>query len=89
MAVATSRRVVVTDSQVKLTTDDNAGVARSLLLKNKTGSASVWLGGKTVDETTGYEWETTDGPIGIDVSGHLYAHAETDQTIHVLEVTAV
>lgn len=64
----------------------------SFVIKNKTATASIFL--ETSDDagaasaTTGFEWETTDGPLSIDLWENeiLYGLvSSTQQTVHVLE----
>lgn len=59
---------------------------RHYLLKNKTGTASVFLGAQGVAAADGFEWEVADGPLEIDLEAgeQLYGLASPAQTIHVL-----
>lgn len=60
----------------------------SIVMKNRTGTESVFLGGAAVTTATGYEWQTTDGPLSVDL---LYREklwgivATNAQTLHVLK----
>lgn len=66
-----------------------SGVAVDVMMKNRTGTESVFLGGPGVTTADGYEWQTTDGPIGVDVPlGKLYGIVGTSpQTVHVIGVS--
>lgn len=59
---------------------------RQFLLKNKTGTAPVFLGAANVSTSNGFEWAPTDGPLDIELEPgeSLYGVADTQQTIHVL-----
>lgn len=60
---------------------------RRFLLKNATGTASVFLGPQGVTTATGFEWTTTAGPIEVEIEPgeKLYGIvAATPQTLHVL-----
>lgn len=93
MAVTAARPAVTTSATAIYTApaatgssgDDWAG--RSFLMKNITGTASVFLGPSGVTTSNGYEWATADGPIGVTLEPGevLYGIvASTTQTIHVL-----
>lgn len=60
--------------------------SRSFVLKNKTGTAPIFLGGLNVTTATGFEWAPADGPLDTNVepAETLYGIADTPQTIHVL-----
>jgi hypothetical protein len=61
---------------------------RSFLVKNFTGTASVFIGGSDVTAASpAFEWTTTDGPLTVDLEPgeELYGIvAATTQTLHVL-----
>lgn len=61
---------------------------QSFLIKNKTNTESVYLGGEAVTTATGLEWATTDGSLSVDLKFRekLYGIVATNtQTLHVLE----
>lgn len=93
MAVATSRPAVATTaggtaiySNAETSSGDEFGV--KLLLKNVTGTASVFLGPSGVTTANGFEWAVADGPLEIELEPgeSLYGVvAATQQTVHVLK----
>ncbi len=59
----------------------------SIIAKNMTGTASVFLGGADVTTLTGYEWTTADRPLSLDLEPgeKLYGVVViAEQTVHVL-----
>lgn len=63
--------------------------ARRYLIKNKTGTASVFIGGSGLTTGNGFEWEVGDGALTVDLEAGetLYAIVATGtQTLHVLQV---
>lgn len=93
-----STRPAITTTVTLIATNDLADIAsiqgshdwatRSFLIKNSTGTASVFLGDSDVTAATpAFEWTTTDGPLSIDLEPGeaLYGIvAVTTQTLHVL-----
>lgn len=60
---------------------------RRALLKNLTGTASVFLGPQGVTTATGFQWDPADGPLEIELEGgeSIYGIvAAVTQTLHVL-----
>ena len=93
MAVATSRPAVATTaggtliySNAEASSGDEYAV--KVLLKNVTGTASVYLGPSGVTTATGFEWAPADGPLTweLEPGESLYGIvAATQQTVHVLK----
>lgn len=92
--MVSSRPVVSTTATLIAVNDTQA--RSSVIVKNVTGSESVYLGrgpshpggDAGVTTSTGWEWETTDGPISVDLgpTESLYGVITTsDQTLHVLQ----
>lgn len=70
---------------------DGPNKAYDIAVKNKTGSASIFLGGSDVTTGTGFEWEVTDGihTARISATESLYGRvASGTQTVHVLKLEA-
>lgn len=90
MAVASSRPAVNTTAGGVLILDpggDGDNIGASVVLKNVTGTASVFLGPSGVTTANGFEWAPADGPLSIDLGREekLYGIvAVTTQTLHVL-----
>lgn len=82
-------RVVVGTEATKIA-EAVSGRYSSVLLKNKTAGESIFLGGPSVTDADGFEWETGDGPISMDIPlGGLYGVVTTnDQTVHVLKISS-
>lgn len=88
----TPTRVTVTNSATLIATNDRpVGDAEankfSLLIKNVTATAAVFLGDSAETTSTGWQWDTTDGPVAVDLEAgeSLYGIvASTNQTLHVL-----
>lgn len=91
MAVVASRPVAgspaVLLAQNTASSDASDASVISVLLRNTTGTGSVWLGPSGVDSTTGFEWEVDDGPIALDLEPgeSLYGYATIPQTIQTLK----
>lgn len=93
MAVTPSRATVTTSAVLlasNAATDPGEGDYRNrrFIIKNSTGTASVFLGGSGVTTATGLEWAPDDGPLGdieLEPGESLYGIvAATTQTVHVL-----
>ncbi len=94
MAIVASRPTVRTAPTLiaqNATPDDGpaSGEAQSFstIVKNVTGTGSVFLGGPDVTTLTGYEWTTADRPLSLDLEPgeKLYGIvAVAEQTVHVL-----
>lgn len=85
MAVVAARTDVETSATLLVDGADTNGA--QAVLKNITGTASVFLGGSGVTAANGFEWAVDDGPLGIDLGrgDKLYGIvAATNQTVHVL-----
>jgi hypothetical protein len=89
MAVLGDRKTV-TSAAALLLVDGNDWNGVTGILKNLTASASVYLGGdNTVTDTTGFAWDSTDGPLQLSLAPgeQLYARlasGATSQVIHRL-----
>lgn len=61
----------------------------SVVLKNVTGSAAIFLGGdNTVTTSTGFQWDVADGPLAIDLEPgeSLYGIVvSVTQVVHVMK----
>lgn len=64
------------------------GVAQSVLIKNETATASVYLElDGAASASTSFEWEATDAPVSVEMRPGWTLNgrsAGADQTIHVL-----
>lgn len=61
--------------------------SRKFLLKNITGTATVFVGPSGVTTGTGFAWAVSDGPLEVELEPgeSLYGIvASTSQTVHVL-----
>lgn len=85
-AVSTASIPLITHSRATAAAGDYSN--ERFLLKNRTGTGSVFLGGADVTTATGFEWEPLDGALEIELepSEVLYAVAASAQTIHVLRL---
>lgn len=91
MAVTASRINVTTTATLLASAADTGGTAddwggKSFLLKNVTATAAVILGPSGVTASSGFQWDTTDGPISwsLEPGESLYGIvASTQQTVHV------
>lgn len=75
-------------STVTLIAENTDQAPLSIVMKNRTSTESVFLGGSAVTTATGYEWQTTDGPISVDLAYRekLWGIvAVATQTLHVLK----
>lgn len=62
---------------------------RRYLIKNKTATASVFVGGSGLTTGNGFEWEVGDGALVVDLEPGetlLAVVATGTQTLHVLQV---
>lgn len=93
MAISASRTTVTSTATLLATNASSTTVvgdytALSFVLKNLTGTASIFLGGGAAVTTgNGFEWAPGDGPISIDLEPgeSLYAIvAAGTQTVHSL-----
>lgn len=92
MAVAATRPSVGTTASIIAENTTNARGDESktvgFLLKNATGTASVFLGGSDVTTGNGFEWAVADGalPISLEPGEKLYGRvASGTQTVHALK----
>lgn len=83
----TSKEVLVTNVTPIEITSDRDGRSATVIVKNTTATATIYLGDKNVTAGDGYPWEAGDGPLSADVSaGALFAlSAGATQTVRVLE----
>lgn len=83
-------RATVTPASAPLATGARPAVDSSLLLKNATGTASIFLEvGSPATSTAGFEWAPGDGPLSITLDrgetlNATLAAGQPDQTVHVL-----
>ena len=92
MAFAATRPAVTTSAtKIAENTSTHAsdGEAVSFLVKNATGTAAVFLGAdNTVAAANGFQWDTADGSLSVDLEPgeQLWGIvAATTQTLHVLK----
>lgn len=78
----------VTVSSSSITVAGGIAVAQRVILKNKTGTAAVYLElDGAASASTSYEWAVADGPITLELAPGVTVKglsAGVDQTIHVL-----
>lgn len=94
MAVVASRVTVSTSAVLLIqntSPDPGEGDYRSwrVLLKNVTGTASVFVGTTGVTNLTGFQWDATDGALAVELEPgeSLYGVVTgANQVVHILKV---
>jgi hypothetical protein len=93
MAVVVTRPVVGTSATLIAQNTASAGAddtaTLSFIVKNVTGSATIWLNGtNAVSSSNGLQWDPSDGPLGdlwLEPGEALWGIvASVPQTLHVL-----